>query len=65
MIEKTSTEESPWYIIPADKKWFSRVAVGEIIVETLESLNLAYPSVTRQKEADLRKAREFLMNEEK
>src|SRR5882757_8156625 len=42
-IEETSTEKAPWYIIPADKKWFTRAAVAEIICENLESLDLKYP----------------------
>jgi PPK2 family polyphosphate:nucleotide phosphotransferase len=42
-IEQTSTEWAPWYVIPADHKWFSRVAVADVIVEKLRSLRLEYP----------------------
>ncbi len=43
MLNNTSTKYAPWYVIPADNKWFSRVAIGQIIVETLKSLDLKYP----------------------
>lgn len=52
MINHTSTRWAPWYIVPADNQWFSRLAVAEILIHTLESLNLAYPTVGEaQKEA--------------
>lgn len=51
-IKETSTENAPWYIIPADKKWYTRLAVSQIIDETLEKLKLKYP-VLPQKETDL------------
>jgi len=44
-IELTSTEWAPWYVIPADHKWFSRVAVADVIVERLRSLRLEYPRI--------------------
>jgi len=61
MLEKTSTNYAPWYIIPADKKFFARVAIGEIIVEKLKSLDLRYPEPETAEE--LAKAKESLMNE--
>jgi PPK2 family polyphosphate:nucleotide phosphotransferase len=63
-IENTSTEKSPWYIIPADKKWFTRLAVSEIIVKTLESLDLKYPVVTEAQKAELLEAKKILECEE-
>jgi len=63
-IENTSTDESPWYIIPADKKWFTRLAVSEIIVKTLESLDLKYPVVTEAQKAELLEAKKILECEE-
>jgi PPK2 family polyphosphate:nucleotide phosphotransferase len=63
-IQATSTEKSPWYVIPADKKWFTRVAVSEIVIEKLESLKLHYPAVTEEHRQDLQKARELLENED-
>ena len=62
-IENTSTDESPWYIIPADKKWFTRLAVSEIIVKTLESLDLKYPVVTEAQKAELLEAKKILETE--
>jgi len=62
-IENTSTEKSPWYIIPADKKWFTRLAVSEIIVKTLESLDLKYPVVTEAQKAELLEAKKILETE--
>ena len=59
----TSTDASPWYIIPADKKWFTRLAVSEVIVEKLKSLNLSYPTVTEVHLADLAEAKKMLESE--
>ena len=63
MLEKTSKEHAPWYVIPADKKYFARMAVGDIILEKLKSLDLSYP---QGKSNDIiSKAREQLLNESK
>jgi PPK2 family polyphosphate:nucleotide phosphotransferase len=62
-IENTSTEQSPWYIVPADKKWFTRLAVSEIIIKTLESLDLKYPVVTEEQKAELEEAKKILESE--
>jgi PPK2 family polyphosphate:nucleotide phosphotransferase len=52
MLENTNTNHTPWYIIPADKKWFARLAVSEIIVRHMEKLDLAYPQLdSKQKDA--------------
>ena len=51
-IEETSTKDAPWYIIPADKKWYTRLAVSQIIAEKLASLDLKYPTLP-QRESDL------------
>jgi|SRR5579862_3738053 len=45
MIAHTATKDSPWYVVPADHKWFTRLAVASVIVETLESLKLKFPEV--------------------
>ncbi|MBS1598110.1 MAG: polyphosphate kinase 2 family protein [Bacteroidetes bacterium] len=63
MLEKTSKSNAPWYIIPADDKWFARLAVAGIIYESFESLNLSYPKIDDAQKAVLAKAREELMNE--
>jgi PPK2 family polyphosphate:nucleotide phosphotransferase len=62
-ISATSTEQSPWYVIPADKKWFTRLAVSEVIVQTLESLDLKYPTINEEQKADLIEAKKILENE--
>jgi len=62
-IEATSTKNAPWYVIPADKKWFTRTAVSEIIVNKLESMKLQYPQVTEEHRQSLLKAKELLENE--
>jgi PPK2 family polyphosphate:nucleotide phosphotransferase len=59
-IGATSTERSPWFIIPADKKWFTRLAVSEIIVKKMESLDLRYPTVTDEHRAELLEAKKML-----
>ena len=59
-ISATSTEAAPWYIIPADKKWFTRLAVSEIIVKKLESMDLHYPVVTEQHKIELAEAKKML-----
>ena len=60
MINHTSTKHAPWYIIPADHKWFTHLTVSDIIVETLKGLKLKYPSVTADQAAGLAKARAAL-----
>lgn len=62
-IEATSTTRSPWYIIPADKKWFTRLAVSEVIVQKLESIGLSYPKLSDKEMAELNDAKSLLENE--
>ena len=62
-IENTSTENAPWFIVPADKKWFTRVAVSQIIINKLESLDLHYPRVTEEHRQSLQEAKKILENE--
>jgi polyphosphate kinase 2 (PPK2 family) len=62
-ISATSTETSPWYVIPADKKWFTRLAVSEVIVQKLESLDLKYPTITDEQKAELVEAKKMLESE--
>jgi PPK2 family polyphosphate:nucleotide phosphotransferase len=61
MIENTSTKHAPWYVVPADNKWFSRLVVSAVIVETLESLDLAYPKVNGAKRRELAAAKKVLL----
>src|SRR5580704_108541 len=60
MIGNTATGHAPWYVIPADNKWFTHLAVSAAIVETLEELNLAYPMVDAAKRKELQAARQTL-----
>ncbi|HTH51681.1 MAG TPA: polyphosphate kinase 2 family protein [Pyrinomonadaceae bacterium] len=62
-MESTSTENNPWYIIPADKKWFTRLAVSEIIVDKLKSMDLKYPELSDAEKADLAEAKKMLESE--
>ena len=64
MLERTSTEHAPWYVIPADHKWFMRMAVADIIVSTLEKLKPEYPTTTEEKRRELEAARKTLEQEE-
>jgi PPK2 family polyphosphate:nucleotide phosphotransferase len=59
----TSTDWAPWYIVPADNKWFMRVAVAEIINHRLKQLDLHYPKVEKSRLKELLEARELLLSE--
>ncbi len=60
MIQRTTCKDAPWYVIPADNKWFTRLVVAGAIVETLESLDLAYPTVDPKERRQLLAARSKL-----
>lgn len=60
MIRHTSSPEAPWYVIPADAKWFVRLVVAAAVIETLEGLDLEYPRVDAAKQKDLDAARAAL-----
>jgi len=64
-IENTSTDYAPWYIIPADRKWFMRAAVGDIIVGALEKMDLAYPTINEKEKQELQEAKTLILNEDK
>ncbi|MSR43774.1 MAG: polyphosphate kinase 2 family protein [Phycisphaerales bacterium] len=63
MIQATSSKESPWFVIPADSKWYTRLAVAGVVIDTLSSLGLHYPKVDAQRIADLKAARASLTSE--
>jgi len=63
MIRNTSTQRAPWYVVPADHKWFTRVVVAEALVQALETLDLKFPQVDAEKRKDLKKARAILKQE--
>jgi polyphosphate kinase 2 (PPK2 family) len=60
MINHTSTQHAPWYIIPADHKWFTHLTVSDIVVDTLKSMNLKYPKLTDAQRAQIELAKETL-----
>lgn len=62
-IKHTSTEKSPWHIIPADRKWFARLLVSEIIVQKMEGLNLVYPVLAPEELVKLEESKQLLLNE--
>jgi len=62
-IRHTSTPEAPWYVVPADHKWYTRLVVAAAIIDTLESLDLHYPVVNPAKLERLQAARALLENE--
>ncbi len=59
-IGSTSTKEAPWYIIPADKKWFAPLAVSEVIKQKLEAMKLQYPVVSAEHKSELAEAKKML-----
>jgi PPK2 family polyphosphate:nucleotide phosphotransferase len=63
MIRATSTEHAPWHVIPADHKWFMRMAVADIVVDALEELKLEYPVVDDEKKKELDAVRALLLKE--
>ena len=64
-IRATATEWAPWYVIPADTKWFTRLAVASAVIETLESLKPSFPHVDDEKRRELETAKAALMDEDK
>ena len=64
MFNHTSTPWAPWYVIPADHKWFTRLAVVSVINYTLENLNLTYPKATAEQIVALQKAKGTMEQEE-
>jgi hypothetical protein len=64
MINHTSTNWAPWYIVPADHDWFTRLAVSAVLYNTLKNLNLAYPTVSEQQKQALLVAKEELESED-
>jgi PPK2 family polyphosphate:nucleotide phosphotransferase len=63
MIRNTATEYAPWYVIPADNKWFTRVAVAAVVIDALSSLDLQYPEVSEAQRKELAIAEKALTGE--
>jgi PPK2 family polyphosphate:nucleotide phosphotransferase len=61
MIRQTSTPEAPWYVVPADNKWFTRTVVAAAVIETLDALDLHYPKVSNEKLKELAAAKQVLI----
>src|SRR5260221_174398 len=61
MICNTATEEAPWFVVPADNKWFTRVVVAAAVIDAMASLDLSYPEVSEAKRQELEVAREQLI----
>ncbi|RVT98376.1 polyphosphate kinase 2 family protein [Mucilaginibacter limnophilus] len=62
-IKETASEDCPWYIIPADKKWFTRIAVSTIILETMKKMKLDYPTLPEEERQKLDEAKAILEKE--
>ena len=65
LIRETAAPHAPWYVVPADNKWFTRVVVAAAIIDALASLDLHYPKVTQAQLAELAAARKLLLAEKK
>lgn len=63
-ITSTSKKHAPWFIIPADSKWYMRYAVSEVIVETLEELDMSYPVTSKEQLAGLEECKKTLLKED-
>jgi PPK2 family polyphosphate:nucleotide phosphotransferase len=63
MIRHTATPDAPWYVVPADNKWFARLVVASALVHTLEALHLSYPKVEGKALRELQKAKKALLQE--
>ena len=63
MIRHTASEHAPWYVVPADNKWFTRLVVSQAVVDALKAMNLKYPKVSGEERAALAEARKQLEKE--
>ncbi len=63
MIQHTATKDAPWHVVPADNKWFTRLVVASAIIDTLQSLDLHFPKVDKEKLDSLAAARASLLKE--
>ena len=63
MIRSTSTKHAPWYVVPADHKWFTRLVVADAIIGAMENLDLSFPKMDAEKRKELKDARAALEHE--
>jgi PPK2 family polyphosphate:nucleotide phosphotransferase len=61
MVQSTSTKRAPWYVIPADNKWYGRLVIASAIIEALNGLNLKFPDVDKEKKKELEAIKEALL----
>jgi hypothetical protein len=64
MVRHTSTPGSPWYVVPADKKWFTRLVVADAVIHALESLGVDYPKIDSAKRKQMEQMRAILEAED-
>jgi polyphosphate kinase 2 (PPK2 family) len=64
-IRHTATKHAPWYVIPADRKWFARLVAAAVLVERMEALNPQYPKLDEAQLSELKKAEATLLAEAK
>jgi len=62
-IRETARKDAPWYVVPADNKWFTRIVVGAAVIDAMASLELAYPKPSEEARAELAAARQALLGE--
>jgi PPK2 family polyphosphate:nucleotide phosphotransferase len=62
-IQETATKDCPWYVVPADKKWFTRIAISSIILDTLKGLKLNYPVLDKEEKKKLDESKKLLLKE--
>ena len=63
-IRHTASKHAPWYVVPADHKWFTRLVVAAAIVETLNALDLEYPILSKEELKELDSAKQALLGSE-
>ncbi len=63
-INETATKDSPWYVLPADQKWYTRYLVSEVMVKVMEDCNPKFPEVSQEDLDKMEEAKEILLNEE-
>lgn len=63
LIQNTATKHAPWYVVPADNKWYTQMIVASAIISTLEELDLSFPDVDKNKKKELESVRESLLRE--
>ena len=63
MVQNTATKRAPWYVIPADNKWYGRLVIASAIIEVLNGLDLKFPDVDKEKKKELEAVQQALLKE--